>query len=437
MMKLVPLEDVFWFTRTAKAPSPCSVESGAAAEVAVIGAGYLGLSTALHLSEAGVKTVVMEANAPGHGASGRNSGFVVPAFVSALGPGRVRQLLGDDRAEQLCRLAANSGNAVFNLIREKRIECDAEQSGWLQPAHGSASADLLKRRREEWADIGKNVDLLDSDETAALTGAAGYRGALLDRSGGQLNPLGFARGLAKAAKDGGAGILTESPVTGIDRLGGRWRIRWPRGHLYADRVLVATNAMDGALVPRFSRSILPLVVWQIATSPLDSENRATILPRRQCSSDTRRDIFAYRWTPDGRLLTGGLGAAGFASPEAIYRKLLRRLRSILPITGPCKVEFGWNGAISITPDLLPRLYAIDKGLYAAVGCCGRGLALSTALGENLAAFLRSGDEGELCVPLSLPAPIPGRSLARHLPALLLPWSRLRDSVECGRPPKIN
>ena len=133
------------------------MSAGDRAEVAIVGAGILGLSTALNLARAGVRTIVLEAHIPGWGASGRNTGFVVPSFVSALGPARVRALLGESAGRRLCELTGRSGDIVFELIRTHGIDCDAEQSGWLQPAHGPAFVDLLRRRQAEWAETGKTL----------------------------------------------------------------------------------------------------------------------------------------------------------------------------------------------------------------------------------------------------------------------------------------
>ena len=423
--------DSLWHATAAPAPESRPRDGGDTADVAIVGAGYLGLSTALHLAEHGTRVVVVEAHEPGFGASGRNTGFVVPSFVTPIGPREVEATLGGPRAERLCRLVGGAGERVFDLIRRHRIRCDASEAGWLQPAHSLERLDLLKRRQADWARHGKTLTLLERDETARLTGLDSYHGALLDPSGGHVNPLGYARGLARAALAAGATIRTGSPVTKLERGGRGWTLMTPAGRIFAQRALLATNALTGPLAPDVARSVVPLVVHQIATRPLDPADRARILPGNQSLSDTRRDIFALRWTPDGRLVTGGAAALAAGALGRLRRSLVARLERLLPLAGPIEAEYAWSGVICLTRDFLPRVFEVDRDLFAATGCNGRGLALSTALGAELAAFLASGDPTALPVPVTRPAPIRGHLAARHLPSVLLPWARLRDRLEAG------
>ena len=423
--------DSLWHATAAPAPPLVPREGDEAADVAVVGAGYLGLSTALHLAEQGARAVVVEAREPGFGASGRNTGFVVPSFVTPIGPTEVEAAIGGARAERLCRLVGGAGDRVFDLVRRHRIACDAAQAGWLQPAHSRARLDFLERRRDDWTRHGKTLTLLGRDETARLTGLGSYHGALLDPSGGHVNPLGYARGLARAALAAGAAIRGGAKVTGLERGGRGWTLTTPAGRIVAKRALLATNALIGPLVPEVARSVVPLVVHQIATRPLDPVNRERILPGNQCLSDTRRDIFALRWTSDGRLVTGGAAALAAGALARLRRSLVARLGRLLPVTGPVEAEYAWSGVICLTRDFLPRVFEVDRNLFAAIGCNGRGLALSTALGGELAAFLASGDPAALSVPVSRPAPLRGHLAARHLPSVLLPWARLRDRLEAA------
>jgi glycine/D-amino acid oxidase-like deaminating enzyme len=414
---------------TPMAASP-HLEGTARCDVAVIGGGYLGLATAVHLAQAGAAVRLLEAEEPGFGASGRNSGFVVPSFTTALGPESVKRALGPEFATRLATMIAGAGDFVFDLIRRHAISCDAEQRGWLQPAHSPARVDFLRRRRDEWAAVGKSLDLLDRAQTQRLIGTPHYEGALLDRSGGQLNPLAYARGLASAAQSAGAVLYARSPALSVERHGSAWRTATPHGELLADQVVLATNALTGPLAPTFARSLFPVHAYQIATEPLGSADLRTILPERQCVTDTRRHSMAIRLTADNRLVSGGLtvfNTRGAAQRAAPY--FLKRLHDFFPGRGPFHLAFAWRGQIAVTPDFLPRVMQLGPGLFGAVGCSGRGITMSTALGERLAAFLVRQDPSALPVPITTARPIPFHALMRHGPSFWLPLSRWRDRRE--------
>ena len=423
-------QDSLWHATAEPAPELPRWSGDISVDVAVVGAGYLGLSSALHLVEMGCRVVVLEAEEVGYGASGRNTGFVVPSFTTEVGPREVEAALGKAHGDRLCNLVGNAGDRVFELIDKYGISCDAKQAGWLQPAHSVKGVEFLDRRRRDWQPHGKTLDLLDRETTIRLTGAPDYHGALLDTSGGHVNPLSYARGLAGAALAAGATIRTQARVIGLRREGHRWALNLRGAQVLANKVLLATNALDAALAPSVARSLVPLVVHQIAVRVADPASRTAVLPEDHCVSDTRRDIFAYRWTADGRLVTGGAAALSAGAAGRLRRSLTNRLGRLLPSLGPVDVDFAWRGVIAVTRDRLPRVFEVDIGLFAALGCNGRGLALSTALGTELATFL-AGDNNALSVPIGRPTPIRGHVIARHLPAILLPWARMRDRLAAG------
>lgn len=425
LMNLTPLSDTLWSAHAGPGPDYETPSDGAEADVAIIGAGYLGLSAAYHLAKSGAKVMVFEAQFPGSGASGRNSGIVVPHFVTSIGPRQAKQKIGNEPGERLSRLVADSGNALFRLIRILDIECDAVQSGWLQPALESSHVPFLERRKADWDEFGKSLEFLGQKRTERLTGIPSYKAALLDPSGGHLNPLALARGLASAALASGVKFWTQAPVTKLERASGTWRVRNDKGRAFAKCVLLATNALDNALAPRMARSLISVTVFQIATKPVATKFRHRILPENHSMTDIRTDIFALRWTRDGRLLTGGVGIP-LASPQRNFNFFRRRLVAITGIDDCSEIAFGWNGVISLTRNLMPVVTEVENGMYAAVGCCGRGLALSVALGGELSAFIGSGDSGQLSVETRPARPIAGHRIARHLPALLVSMHRLAN-----------
>ena len=337
------------------------------------------------------------------------------------------EMLGNDCGERICRLVGDSGNLVFDLIRDHAIKCEGEQSGWLQPVHSSARIAFLEQRQSEWSAQGKSLELLDRRGIRRLTGMNSYHAALLDRTGGQLNSLGFVRGLAKAALSAGATIWTGTRVEEIRKGAQRWELRCRDSLVSAECVVLATNALDSTMASKSARSRLPVVFHQIATSPLDAANRERILPENQCLTDTRRDMFAFRWTVDGRLITGGLPLPAVSS--SAYMPLcgedcsrwfrFRSLRNRLRLEG---------GDRNLPASPAPGYGSRQRPLYGS-RLLRPGYSAFDRARRELAAFLYSGDPNTLSVPIGPSAPLPGRALLRHLPALLLPWFRMRDRME--------
>ena len=415
-----------WSSRGTPVPELPPLRGEARADVAVVGGGILGLSLAFHLAESGARVALLEAEEAGFGASGRNTGFLVPAFPFAVGPEEAQAALGADRGAALSRMIAGGADLVVELVRRLGLNCELEQTGWLTTAITPAKAEALARRQQAWARIGKQVELLGEAETRRLSGSTRYVAALLDRTGGQINPLAYLRGLAAAAQRAGAAVHAASPVTALARDGAAWRVTTPEGVLRAERVVLATNALVGRLCPPVARSMFPVTVHQVATAPLPLERLRAILPERQCVTDTQRDQAAYRCTVDGRLITGGPAALPWGADARMARGLLCKLDDLVPGAAPLKPEFVWTGVVAVTPDFLPRAFAVAPGVTALIGCNGRGIAMTTTLGRAAARWLASGDEAELPLRPDAPAPLPFHAITRHGPRFWLPLARLRD-----------
>jgi glycine/D-amino acid oxidase-like deaminating enzyme len=415
-----------WFSRGTPVPDLAPLRGASRADIAVVGGGILGLSLALHLAEAGARVALVEAEEAGFGASGRNTGFLVPAFPFAVGPDEAAAILGAERGEALSRMIGGGGELVLDLIARHAIACEAERTGWLTTAITPAKAEALAHRQQAWGRIGKQVELLDMAETRRLSGSNRYLAALLDRSGGQINPLAYVRGLATAAQRAGAAVHVANPATALESDGAGWRVTTPHGAVRADRVVLATNALVGRLCPPVARSLFPVTVHQVATEPLPEERLRTILPEGQCVTDTQRDQVAYRRTQDARIITGGPAAVPWGADRRLPPALLGKLAGIVPGAAGLRPAFVWSGVVAVTPDFLPRAFAPQPGLTALIGCNGRGIAMSTALGRAAARWLTTGDEQELPLRPQAPEPIPFHAVAQHGPRFWLPLARLRD-----------
>lgn len=405
-----------------------ALQGGLDVDLAIIGGGFSGLSTALHAAGKGLSAAVLEAEFIAWGATGRNAGFVVPNFAK-MDPDSILAHLGSERGERLIDFAAGSADLVFDLIRRHGIDCDAVQSGWIQPAHSPAAFEKVQSRANQWAQRGRPVVALDRQEVEALTGARGYVGGWMDRSGGVLNPVGYARGLADAAEKAGARIFEQTRVTSIDRMAEGWALKTPAGSVRAGKVLVATNAYGGPLNPALQRTYFPLKVFQIATAPLPREIRTRLLPGGQGVGDTRRNLFTFRFDAENRLISGGMHILGAGADTRVPQTIWRRLGHHLDLPDLPPLAYSWSGMAAVEPDFLPHLLDLGPGLIAGRACNGRGIAMTTAMGKVLADWAAGADARDLPLPFGPPAPIPFHALLRHAPNMLLGWSMLRDRLD--------
>lgn len=420
-----PNPDTLWHA-TAQPLAPFPRLSGPAeTDLLVIGGGFAGLSTALHAAEAGQSVILVEAHRIAWGASGRNAGFVVPNFAK-VDPDQVRHQLGT-QGESLVAMAATSADLVFGLIRRYGIDCDARQSGWIQPSHSAGALQKARDRVRQWAALGRPVEFLDRTAITQLTGVDRWQGGWIDRSGGTINPVGFARGLALAALSAGASIHEDTAVTGLSTDGKGCIAQTSDGSVRARRVVLTTNAYVGGLWPDLARSFFPLRVFQIATKPLPAGMGEEILPGGQAVSDSRRNLFTFRFDRDRRLVSGGMHilspGADQRVPQTVHRRLAAELR--LPDLPP--LSYKWSGMASVMPDYLPRLIQLAPGMMAGFACNGRGIAMSTAMGRELAAWA-FGDKVP-AIPIRNLERIPFHSLTRLAPNALLPINIAKDTWE--------
>jgi glycine/D-amino acid oxidase-like deaminating enzyme len=371
-----------WEETAVAAPATPPLDDSAVADVAVIGAGYLGLAAALHLAKAGVNVVVLDAESPGWGASGRNGGQVIPGLK--YDPDELEASFGKERGERLWRFAGDTADVVFDLIARNNLRAEARRTAWVQAIHSEKAAARARRRAEQWQRRGVPVDYLDDAATAVLAGNERYVAAFVDRRAGALHPLSYARELARVAVEKGARICGRSRVRAIARER-RWRVTTERGsHVACDTVLVCTNAYSDGLIDGLAPSIVAANSLQIATEPLPDAVRRTILPGGEVLSDTRNIIRYYRLDRDGRLIMGGRGPYRDPGPERDWAHLKRDVRDLFPALRDIAFTHRWGGRVAVHPNYLPHLHEPAAGLLVAIGCQGRGIGWQTAIGIELA-----------------------------------------------------
>lgn len=430
MAEPFPLEASLWASSAPLPPAVPELTESKRADVCVIGAGYAGLSTALHLAEAGVQTIVLEANEPGYGGSGRNGGQVIPGLK--YDPDDLEAMFGRERGASLIDFAGRTADTVFDLIAKHRMDVAHVRNGWIQGAHSRSTVEQVKRRADQWARRGAPVSSLDKPETDRHLGTTQYLASWIDRRGGAVQPLAYARGLAKAALAAGAAIHGRTPVTQLTRQDGTWTVTTGGGaRVTADRVVVCTNAYAGDLWPRFRQTIIAPNSYQIATEPLSDNVRKSILPFGQVSSDARKLLLYFRLDDQGRLLLGGRGPFREPHDARDWYHLETMLERLFPQVKGTRIPYRWCGRVAITRDFLPHLHEPAPGILLNVGCMGRGVALQTALGERIARYLRSSDSHDLPLPPVPIRAIPFHSLNRAYFATAVAWYRFLDRHGVG------
>jgi glycine/D-amino acid oxidase-like deaminating enzyme len=393
-----------WGETAEPAPDAAPLQGDRDTDVAIVGAGYSGLSTALHLAERGIAAICIDAEAPGFGASGRNGGQVLPGFKDY--PDQLKAHHGAERGEAMASFGAGIADRLFALVEKHGIACDARRSGWVHAGHHPAKLAEQRWKHDQWAARGADVAWLDKSAIATLLGTTVYEGGWLDRRAGTVQPLSFARGLARAAMGLGAAIHGGTRALTVTQTADGWRIGTDRGSIRARHVVLAANGYTGGLVPGLPGSIVPVESAQVATEPLSPEQRARILPTLPCVSDTRRSLLYFRLSPDGRLVMGGRGGILSGTGEGHYERLKRAVRLIFPALDGLRFTHRWAGKLAVTMDHMPHLHEPSPGLVVSLGCNGRGVAYSTAMGEVISERIASGSWTGLPMPVTPVTPMP-------------------------------
>ena len=388
-----------WHETAPPPPPTAALEDSVSTDVAVIGGGFTGVSTALHLALGGADVVLLEAMDLGFGASGRNVGLVNAGMW--VMPDVVAAALGPEYGERLLALLGDAPSLVFELIDRYDLRCEPIRNGTLHCAARPSDVRQLGRRLEQWAARGKIMRLLDARAAATIIGSDAYHGALLDPLAGTIQPLAYVRGLAAEAMRQSVRIYTNSPFTGCESCGKGWLLATPTGTVTAERVVVATDAYGQPDPLAVAQEQVRLPYFNIATEPVDAEFLRSILPQRQGIGDTRRVLNSFRLDRGGRMIVGSVGSlrgAGEATHLAWARRILRK---VFPSLGSVSFEHAWCGNIGMTGNRVPVLHELAPGILSIGGYNGRGIAPATALGRILADHLLGRLRvGELPLPVT-------------------------------------
>lgn len=395
-------------------------------DVGVIGGGYTGLSTALHLRARGLRVAVLEKERIGGGASGRNGGQVITG--QRVDQDVLEQKFGDARARALWDLALEAKALVRALITDHAIACDLTPghiTAAAKPRHAAAVAAYAEHLASRYGYAAGRF--VHRDEMPALVASPRYFGGYYDNDAFHIHPLNYALGLARAAEATQAKIFENTRVIGIDR-GKRLRLATSGGSIECEHAVIACNGYLDRLVPEIEGHILPISNYIVATEPLGEERAQALIPSRAAVSDTRFVLDYYRVSADGRLLFGG-GETYGGAPRDICEFVRPYLERAFPQLKDVAIDYAWDGTLAITLPRLPHVGRIASNIFFAQGYSGQGVAIATQMGKLIAdAIAGEGEKFAVYEMLGVPAIPGGAMLRRPLLTLGMMWYALRDRL---------
>ncbi len=352
--------------------------------VAIIGAGYAGLSAALELARAGVECLVLDAAEPGFGASTRSGGMVSGGVN--VGKRYMSKPMSADEAAPFLNDAADAFSHIENLIAREKIECGWHKRGYFLGAWCKAHFDDMAKKV---AVLNKEAQsdsyIVPQDQQRAEIGSDYYRGGMVVERAAHIQPALYFKGLLGLVQKAGVAIAAKTEVTGLaQNSDGSWAVSTPRGMIRAGDVIVATNGYTGGVTPALQRRVVPVGSYIIATDELPADLAASISPRNRSFADTRRVLTYYRLSPDGkRLIFGGRAKFGLTDPITTAPLLYQFMIDRFPQLAGVKITHSWTGNVAFTLDEVPHMGKFEN-LHYALGCNGSGVAMMSYLGHQTA-----------------------------------------------------
>ena len=416
-----------WYAATAKGLVERPALNGERrADVAIVGAGFTGLSAALHLAEKGYDVVVLDAHRVGWGASGRNGGQAGSGLRKSQD--ELEDLLGPSDAARLWDFTEEAKAFLLGLIDRHGIDCDPVP-GIIDANHRARFDDATRAYAEHLAErYDYPARYIPPEEMREKVGSPAYSGGMLDPGAFHIHPLNFALGLARAAEAAGATIFENSEVRDVSP-GARVRLSTDKGSVITDHVILATNGYIGGLDGKVAARVLPINSFVIATEPLGDDMARTLIRDNEAVADSKFVVNYFRLSADKRLLFGGRESYGYRFAKDIKTFVRGAMLSIYPQLAQTRIDYGWGGTLGITLSRLPYLARLSPNILSSAGYSGHGVVLATFCGR-LAAEAVAGQAERFDLMASLPSEaMPGGSRLRQpLMALGMLWFSLRDRL---------
>ncbi|SHF51622.1 gamma-glutamylputrescine oxidase [Modicisalibacter ilicicola DSM 19980] len=395
-------------------------------DVCVVGAGFTGISAALHLAEQGHRVVLLESARVGFGASGRNGGQIVNSYSRDMDV--IESRYGVDTARALGDMAFEGNRIIRERIARYAIDCDLKEGNLFAACNARQMKGLIEHKAL-WERYGNDrLELLEGNAYRREIGSDRYVGALLDHSGGHLHPLNLVLGQAAAFESLGGVIHEQSPVTAIEQ-GTPVRLATPHGAVVAERVVMAGNAYMKGLLPSLEGKSMPASTQVVTTAPLSEAQAREILPNDRAVEDCNYLLDYYRLSGDRRLIYGGGVSYGGQDPSSIEGVIRPKLETTFPQLKGVRIDYAWSGTFLLTLNRLPQFGCLNGNVYYAQGYSGHGVT-STHLAGKLIAEVMQGQGERFDAFAGLPhLPFPGgRVLSVPLTAIGAWYYRTRDAL---------
>jgi gamma-glutamylputrescine oxidase len=398
---------------------PRRLEGELEADICVIGAGYSGLSTAIHLAEHGFKVVVVEGAGVGWGASGRNGGQVVNGLNASLET--IGRRYGEKTAGFVGSMVQEGAGIIYDWVSRYGIDCDLKR-GNIYAAYTPQHMRELEAKKALWQRHGMDDhQLLDREGIRKHVGSDVYEGGMIDHSGGHMHPLNLVLGEAKALETLGGTVYEQSPVTRVDQGADNAVVYTDKGKVTAKAAVVCGNAYLGNVVPELTARVMPVSTQMMATEPLGEERAKALLPTDMCVEDVRYILDYFRLSADHRLIFGGGVVYGGTDPADVVAKLRPNMDKVFPQLRDVKVDFAWSGNFALSFSRVPQMGRLGNRVYFAHGYSGHGVTGSHLFGRILSEAIR-GDMTRFDTFAALPwIPFPGGRMFRAQYSTLGSW----------------
>ena len=381
-MKLTP----YWLDTATPAGDYRRTPVPERADIAVVGAGFTGLSAALEAAQHGARVVVLDSHTVGWGASGRNGGMATTGL--AIGLGKAITRYGRPQALEMFAEYNRAIDTLEELVKEHSIDCDFQRSGKLTLAMNAKQVEQMRKTQQTLAEhVDYSVTVVDKQELHSEIGSDFYAGGMVDPLGAGVHVGQFVHGLAEAGTRTGVTICENAQVKQLEAgAGGGHAVHTTRGVVQADQVLIATSGYTGSLTPWLRRRTIPVGSFIIVTEPLPLETAQRILPRNRQASDNKMLTYYFRITPDNRLLFGGRARFALSSPDSDLKSaeiLKRAMATVFPYLASTRIDYTWGGLVDLTMDQMVHA-GQHNGVHYSLGYSGHGVQMATYMGKQMA-----------------------------------------------------